>query len=150
MPFCCDLCVGGFLKINSKFCIILLVRESILSLDSRRPSPRKMKNPASLCFLWGFSIPSWWFYHWVFTFTEHCESVFDISVGSVHFFIVVFMIFPTFLVLELNHNYWVPQTSLFCVPNHPKHRWKNDKRGNTSLNWYFVMETLARNACSQL
>lgn len=63
MPFCCDVCVGGFLKINSKFCKILLVRESILSLDSQSPCPRKMKNPASPCFLWGFFIPSWWFCH---------------------------------------------------------------------------------------
>lgn len=125
VPFCYDICVGGFLKINSKFCKILLVRESILSLDSWRPCPRKMKNPASPCFLWGFLIPSWWFCHWVFT--EHCESVFDTSVGTLHFFFVVFMIFLIFLVLELNHNYWVSQTSLFCVPNHPRHRWKNDK-----------------------
>lgn len=52
----------------------------------------------------------------LFTCTEHCGSVFEVS-RLPSFFIVVFSVSLTFLVaLELNHNYWVPQTCLFaCV-----------------------------------
>lgn len=60
-----------------------------------------------------FSLPAEGFAIECFPLPDHCESVFDVSVGYLHFFIVVFMLFLTFLVLELNHNYWVPQTSLF-------------------------------------